>query len=170
MIEADTDKPPAPASGEAPSIEVTDATGRLAGGDVAWLEAQAAAAGALLSARGEVRVRIAADDEMSRAHARFKGIQGPTDVLTFDLGDGDRLDVDILVCLDEAQRQGCARRHPALRELLLYILHGMLHCLGHDDRSDRDAARMHDMEDRLLESLGIGATYARPESGTEDPP
>lgn len=115
-----------------------------------------------LACAGEVRVRVLDDEAMSAAHERWGGVPGTTDVLTFDLREGEQgpLDVDLLVCVDEAARQAKARGLPLERELLLYIVHGVLHCLGHDDHDEADAARMHEEEDRLLEAAGIGATFA----------
>jgi probable rRNA maturation factor len=70
------------------------------------------------------------------------------------------LDVDLLVCADEAGRQAELRGFTVERELLLYIVHGVLHCLGFDDHNETDSARMHAEEDRLLAAAGVGATYA----------
>jgi len=127
-----------------------------------WLQTQAERAVSLFGARGEVRVRVVQDAAMAAAHEGFAGVPGTTDVLTFDLSEvGPELDVDILVCIDEAARQGVARGHSTERELLLYTIHGVLHCLGHDDHDPAAAARMHAEEDRILEALGVGATFGR---------
>src|SRR6185369_8183115 len=97
-------------------------------------------------------VRVVGDEEMAAAHQRFSGVAGTTDVLTFDLTEaGGALDVDLLVCFDEASRQAASRGHGVERELLLYVVHGVLHCLGHDDHEEAAAARMHAEEDRVLE-------------------
>lgn len=126
-----------------------------------WLAAEAARALALLDARGEVRIRIVDDAEMAAAHLEYCEIPGTTDVLTFDMSETQgTLDTDILACLDEATRQAAIRGHSIDRELLLYIIHGCLHCLGHDDHDEAAAARMHAEEDRLLEAIGIGRTFA----------
>lgn len=127
-----------------------------------WVAERAGLALRPLGCSGEVRVRVVADAEMAEAHERWSGVPGTTDVLTFDLREGGKgpLDVDLLVCADEAARQARARGIPAERELLLYVIHGVLHCLGYDDHDEPGAARMHAQEDRLLEAAGIGATYA----------
>lgn len=152
----------------ASSVELADPDGRLEPAARGWLEQHASAAMGLLNARGEVRVRIVGDPEMSAAHEEFLGESGTTDVLTFDMTPPDEpLDVDILICADEAARQAAPRGHAPQRELLLYIIHGLLHCLGHDDHDPADAARMHAEEDRILECLGVGATYSR-RAGVED--
>lgn len=124
-----------------------------------------------LDRHGEVRVRLVADDEMAAAHQKFSGIPGTTDVLTFDLSEGatargDPFDVDILACVNEARREAAPRAHAPERELLLYILHGALHCLGHDDHDDASFQRMHDEEDRILAAIGVGPIFARPGTPT----
>jgi probable rRNA maturation factor len=146
-------------------VEVSDAGGRLAPAAAAWLEAKAREALRVLGVGGEVRVRVVGDGEMGAAHSRYAGVAGTTDVLTFDLGEGGPLDADLLVCADEAARQAAARGHPPERELLLYVLHGVLHCLGHDDHDEAAAAAMHACEDEVLTAIGVGPTYARGEGG-----
>jgi len=121
---------------------------------------------ALLPNAGSVRVRIVDDAEMTVAHKRFCDLDSTTDVLTFDLASNDtdfqtkELDTDLIVCADEARRQANARKHPMTHELLLYIVHGVLHCLGHDDHDDHAFQRMHAREDELLTAAGIGAVFA----------
>lgn len=68
--------------------------------------------------------------------------------------------VDIVVCLDEAKRQASAAGHRVEQELLLYALHGVLHCVGYDDHDERAYELMHEVEDRVLEAIGVGATFA----------
>ena len=154
-------------AGSTVRVEVVDGTGRLPEGVLRGLEGQVRAAGAEISAAGEVRVRVVGDAEMDGLHRKHTGVAGTTDVLTFDLRDMGLgpLDVDIVVCLDEAQRQAGARGHGVERELLLYVVHGLMHCLGHDDHEEAACARMHAAEDALLTAIGVGPVYARPEGG-----
>lgn len=128
-----------------------------------------------LSARfpigGEVRARVVNDDEMAALHLRHSKIEGTTDVLTFDLRDEPDapLDTDIVVCLDEARREASTRGHSPERELLLYILHGALHCLGFDDHTDEGFVAMHRAEDELLAAAGVGPLFHAPETAPEKP-
>jgi len=115
--------------------------------------------------RGEVRVRVVRDDEMASLHARTMGIDETTDVLTFDfLSDEQeregRIDADIVVCVDEAARHARGRGHAPERELLLYVVHGVLHCIpGFDDIEEADAHRMHETEDEILRAIGVGDVF-----------
>ncbi|MAC20925.1 MAG: rRNA maturation RNase YbeY [Phycisphaerae bacterium] len=109
-----------------------------------------------------VSIRVVGDVEMDAAHRRWCDVPGTTDVLTFESREDGDLEIDLLLCLDEANRRAMEYGHGVERELLLYAVHGVLHCLGHDDCEEEDRARMHREEDRLLAAVGVGAVY-RPE-------
>ncbi|MFN7021438.1 MAG: rRNA maturation RNase YbeY [Phycisphaerales bacterium] len=150
-------------------IELSDPRGGLREVQSDFLRAKACEAARELGLSGEARVRIVDDWEMSALHERYGGVSGTTDVLTFDLRtEFEResfprtMDVDILVCSDEAQRASVVRGHPAEHEMLLYILHGLLHCLGHDDHDEESYRAMHDLEDRVLETIGVGRLFGVP--------
>ncbi len=119
---------------------------------------------------GRLGARIVRDETMAALHERYSNIPGTTDVLTFDLTQGPAapVDVDIVACLDEAARQAAAHGHAVERELLLYLLHGVLHCLGYDDHDPTSFAAMHAEEDRILEAIGVGRTFTPPTRGTDD--
>lgn len=111
-----------------------------------------------------VTVEVIDDHRMTALHERFSNVPGTTDVLTFPAsGPGEPVEVDIAICVDEAARQATARGHELRRELLLYALHGVLHCTGFDDRTPAEHARMHAEEDRILQAIGLGVVYARGE-------
>ncbi len=106
---------------------------------------------------------------MITLHDRTMRIPTTTDVLTFDLRDaaasdveGCAVELDTVLCRDEAIRRATDHRHGPLQELLLYAIHSLLHVQGYDDRRKADAARMHRREDALLIALGVGAVYAPP--------
>lgn len=134
---------------------------------LAWLVDHVQLVASRLELSGELRVRLVGDAEMAAAHGRHLGDPTTTDVMTFDLADGaaargEPVDADLLVCVDEAARMAGEHGHEVKRELLLYIVHGLLHCLGHDDHDEGAFARMHALEDKLLTAVGVGATFTRP--------
>jgi rRNA maturation RNase YbeY len=169
------------------SIEVLDQTRRLEPAALTWLTEHVEKAIRHLGAAGEVRVRVVDDLEMTLAHEEFSGISETTDVLTFDMTDPESgglprvdlelgklaktrntfvLDTDILACLDVAGRQiqrdtpGHKPPYPVEKELLLYVVHGVLHCLGMDDHDEAAAADMHRVEDAVLTAIGVGPVYS----------
>ncbi len=56
-------------------------------------------------------------------------------------------------------RQARQRGHSVERELLLYAVHGLLHCAGFDDHGTAAFDRMHAEEDRILRAIGIGPIF-----------
>jgi ssRNA-specific RNase YbeY (16S rRNA maturation enzyme) len=46
--------------------------------------------------------------------------------------------------------------------LLLYTLHGVLHCIGFDDHEEADFEAMHGAEDAVLAAIGVGPVFHRP--------
>ncbi|MAD78328.1 MAG: rRNA maturation RNase YbeY [Planctomycetaceae bacterium] len=109
-----------------------------------------------------ISIRVTGDREMDAAHRRWSDVPGTTDVLTFESREDESLEIDLLLCRDEAVRRAEEFGHDIDRELLLYAVHGILHCLGHDDHEDEARTMMHREEDRLLAAVGVGAVY-RPE-------
>jgi probable rRNA maturation factor len=111
----------------------------------------------------ELSLAIVNDATMSRLHNQFMSIATPTDVLTFELdeaSDGSITSGEVVVCLDEACRQAQRLGSSVERELLLYALHGMLHLVGFDDKTDAEFRTMHRKEDQLLTQIGVGPVFA----------
>ncbi len=110
-----------------------------------------------------VHLEMVDDARMDAYHRRFSGVAGTTDVLTFrgseGPGEAGGITVDLIVCADEAHRRAREFGHPPEREVLLYAVHGILHCLGHDDHDPAAFERMHAEEDSILEAAGVGATF-----------
>lgn len=112
--------------------------------------------------RAEVEIWVTGEVTMAALHARTTGDWSATDVLTFDYGSSAEqgiVSAQIAVCWDVAVKTAAEREHAPAEELLLYVLHGILHCLGHDDSRRADFARMHAREDEVLSSLGFGALF-----------
>ncbi|MDX1565158.1 MAG: rRNA maturation RNase YbeY, partial [Phycisphaeraceae bacterium] len=82
-------------------------------------------------------VVVVDDAAMARLHKAHLDLDGPTDVLSFDLRDHpqDPVEAEVYVCLEEARRCAEQHGHAARSELLLYAVHGLLHQIGYDDRT-----------------------------------
>lgn len=94
----------------------------------------------------EVVVAIVSDPAIAQIHADFMGIEGPTDVITFDHG-------EIVVSADTAKAYAARLGHPIEQELALYTVHGLLHLNGFDDLSPEPAARMRKTQNRILRQI-----------------
>jgi probable rRNA maturation factor len=94
-------------------------------------------------------VRFTGDREMRRTNRGFRGKEKTTDVLSFPGGatpDGCHLG-DVVISVPAARRQAAEAGQDGERELRVLLLHGVLHCLGHDHESD--GGEMRRLERRL---------------------
>lgn len=94
-------------------------------------------------------VRFTGDREMLRTNRGFRGKEKTTDVLSFPGGEtpeGRHLG-DVVISVPAARRQAAEAGHHAERELRVLLLHGVLHCLGHDHETD--GGEMERLERRL---------------------
>jgi rRNA maturation RNase YbeY len=71
-----------------------------------------------------------------------------TDVITFPLETGKVLEGEIYVNLDRARRQARTYHVSIAEETARLVVHGVLHLLGYDDRSAREARRMTRVQER----------------------
>lgn len=110
----------------------------------------------------ELSVAIVNDAEIARLNRRFRDRPEATDVLSFDLRDGERpghVDGEVVVSAETAARRaGRDGRAPAA-ELLLYVVHGCLHLGGYDDQTRAESTRMHAAENEIMAALGCGAVF-----------
>ena len=79
-----------------------------------------------LPALGEVEISIVSDEIIGQVHDEFFNDPDPTDVITFQHG-------EILVSYDTAKLSAQEYLHSSLKELFLYVVHGLLHLNGHLD-------------------------------------
>ncbi len=105
--------------------------------------------------KAAISVAIVDDDMISRLNWKFLRHRGPADVLSFPLDDCGCLEGEVIASAEMAER--CAPRYgwTAHDELLLYVVHGTLHLVGHDDRTARQQAEMQQKETDVLQKLGI---------------
>ena len=159
LKEADEDPHPPP-----PTFELVDPHNLISSTDHDQIVNWTNAVFAHIPNPGSVRAKLVDDEHMADAHLQFSGIPGTTDVLTFDLAQDQLaeekvLDTDLLICVDEADRQVQSQSHTTAHEILLYIIHGTLHCLGYNDHTHEDYIAMHTKEDQLLTQAGIGPLF-----------
>ncbi len=90
----------------------------------------------------EVEISIVSDEMISQVHADYLNDPTPTDVITFPYG-------EILVSIDTAASEAQQHGHSTEDELLLYMIHGLLHLNGHLDAEEADRIAMHEVQDRI---------------------
>lgn len=92
----------------------------------------------------------------------YRGIDRPTDVISFALEDNEdfikhdfRVLGDIYISIDKTKEQADSYGHSFLRELSFLTIHGLLHLLGYDHMVKEDEEEMFAKQDELLNEFGI---------------
>jgi probable rRNA maturation factor len=115
----------------------------------------------------ELGINLVAAREMTLINETFLRHEGSTDVVTFDYADDGRagsplpadgargvtrpnLHGEIFICMDEAMTQSQKFKTTWQSEIVRYIVHGILHLLGHDDRRVTARRKMKCEENRRL--------------------
>ncbi len=102
-----------------------------------------------LACLATVEVALVGEETSAKVHKDFMGVDGATDVITFHHG-------ELVICTRVALRQAEEFGEPPLRELLRYIVHGLLHLAGHEDTEDGQRARLEAAQEEILRSLWTG--------------
>jgi probable rRNA maturation factor len=106
----------------------------------------------------ELSMVIVTLDEMTGLNEKYRGKQGPTDVLSFPCDDpcmvagpGESVALgDVVLAPEVAEAQAAEYGHTVEEELNLLTVHGVLHLLGYDHESDEEAAAMQERERVIL--------------------
>lgn len=101
---------------------------------------------ALLGELPLIEISIITDEAIAAVHADFMDDPTPTDVITFHHG-------EILISADTARARAADLGQPLLRELLLYVIHGLLHLNGHEDHGEAERRLMHGIQDEILQNV-----------------
>ena len=109
----------------------------------------------------ELGITLVAAPQMTHLNRSFLQHEGSTDVITFDHSEpgtrnlelGTAVHGEIFVCVDDAIVQSRQFRSTWQSEVVRYVVHGVLHLLGYDDRRAADRRKMKREENRLLRLL-----------------
>jgi probable rRNA maturation factor len=117
---------------------------------------------------GPVRltVTLTDDEEVRRLNLRHRGLDRPTDVLSFPLvaEEGDHFVLppdeprelgDIVASYPRVVAQAEEYGHSELRELGYLVAHGLLHILGHDHEGEAERRVMRAREEAALADVGL---------------
>lgn len=106
----------------------------------------------------EVSITLVNDREIHKINKKYRGIDKPTNVLSFELGD-DILLGDIFISLDTVRQEAKQENISVAEHTAHMVVHGVLHLLGYDHIIDSDAEKMEKKETIILKKLGYKNPY-----------
>ncbi|MHB2168284.1 rRNA maturation RNase YbeY [Alsobacter sp. R-9] len=132
------------------------------------LGAAAAACGIRLMPGAAVSVLLAGDGRIREINKEWRGLDKPTNVLSFAALPPERLRRDasrtpflgdIALALGVLQREAAEEGKPLRDHILHLVVHGFLHLVGYDHETEAQAAEMEGLETRILAGLGVPDPY-----------
>ena len=109
--------------------------------------------------QGEIGVELTNDETIHVCNRDYRGVDRPTDVLSFPCFEGEQLIGlpdghlgDIMISVDTAARQAEELGHSAEREILFLAIHGTLHILGYDHMQPEDEEIMLAKQRQILKT------------------
>jgi probable rRNA maturation factor len=112
----------------------------------------------------ELAVHVVGKAEIRRLNEKFVCHAGATDVISFDYTEPAEPEVlrgEVFVCLPIALSQAAKYRTTWQEEVVRYVVHGVLHLRGFDDRTANQRRRMRRKEGAVLRRLAAEYHFAR---------
>lgn len=125
-----------------------------------------------IASSAEKRLKLAHDLELSvtfvrsrtihRINRDYRGIDRPTDVISFAANDFSYVNElpeeekdlgDLFINIEYARKQAARYGHSVERETCFLFTHGMLHCLGYDHMKPEDEKVMFALQDEILDPI-----------------
>ena len=104
----------------------------------------------------EFSVIIVDNKRIHEINKEYRGIDRPTDVISFALEDNHyRVLGDIYISIDKVREQAREYGHSEKRELAFLTVHGFLHLLGYDHMKPEDEKVMFARQEEILNGFGI---------------
>ncbi|MCY0879138.1 MAG: rRNA maturation RNase YbeY [Firmicutes bacterium] len=114
-----------------------------------------------LGEEGDVSVLLTDDATIQSLNRQYRGMDKPTDVLSFSQLEGDelaapqRLIGDVVISVERARDQAQEYGHSVAREIGFLTVHGVLHLLGWDHEEPQEEAAMMAKTEEILRSVGL---------------
>jgi probable rRNA maturation factor len=125
----------------------------------------------------EISILLTNNDEIQQMNKEFRGIDAPTDVLSFPAveydipGDFSRQEEtpeeyfhpetgelvlgDIVISVDRAMDQAREYGHSIEREIAFLTAHSMFHLFGYDHMDEEERSKMEEKQNQVLDRLEI---------------
>lgn len=132
----------------------------------------------------EVSVAVVDDPTIHELNRQFLNHDEPTDVLSFSLDEDEsarsqgfdkslgpssmQIDGEIVLSAETARRRAAEFGWSPADEIVLYLVHGLLHLAGHDDQTYENRTAMRTRERAVLAHWGLAPRYDEPPSAHGD--
>ena len=104
---------------------------------------------------GEINIIFTSDDSVRVLNREYLKKNYYTDILSFDYSKEFTINGDLFISVERVNENAINYHTRYEQELFRVIIHGILHLLGFDDKTEKDKIEMRNEEDKCLERLNF---------------
>lgn len=99
---------------------------------------------------GSINFIFCSDDYLLQINKQFLNHHFFTDIITFDLSEGEKLEAEIYISIDRVRENASLFNTSLVNELHRVVFHGILHLCGLKDKTSKESEVMRKAEQKLL--------------------
>lgn len=111
----------------------------------------------------ELTIRIVDKEESQYLNREYRGIDKPTNVLSFPFEVPSEIELnllgDLVICRQIVEEEAIEQNKTLLAHWAHMVVHGSLHLLGYDHITDDEAEEMESIEAELMQNIGFNDPY-----------
>ena len=104
---------------------------------------------------GDIAFVFMSDDELLEMNRKYLKHNTLTDIITFNYNENEVISGDICISIERVKENAASFNVDVITELKRVMIHGVLHLLGYNDKSDKESAQMRSQEDFYLTKLNF---------------
>jgi len=104
---------------------------------------------------GNLTYQFMSDEKLNEINIKFLGHNDYTDIITFDYTEDRQVSAEICISKERVLDNADERSLPYEEEMRRVMVHGVLHCLGHKDKTQEEKEQMRKKEDECLKLFHV---------------
>ena len=102
---------------------------------------------------GDINYIFCTDDYLLARNIKYLNHDSLTDIITFNYCEGNKINCDIMISIDRVKENSSIFETSFLEELYRVMIHGILHLVGYDDKTEKEKNIMRKKEEFYLKKL-----------------
>lgn len=100
---------------------------------------------------GDLNIILTDDESLRKINRNYLSKDYYTDIISFDLSEKDEISGDLYISIERVKENAVGYGIVWMHELKRVVVHGILHLIGYNDRTEAEKLLMRETEDRYLE-------------------
>ena len=103
----------------------------------------------------KIEYNFVSEDRMLKLNTKYLKHKTETDIITFDYSKSKKIQAEMHLCFSVIERNAKENMLTTENEMVRVIIHGLLHCIGYNDKNNVDRELMRKKEDSFLKMFHV---------------